>query len=85
MKSSFEEEKIGKLTFLDVDVSREGNKFVTTVYRKLTFSGVYTHCDSFLPTTYTFGMIYTLAFRCFSVFSNWDNFHNELAFLKDIF
>ena len=47
MKSSFEEEKIGKLTFLDVDVSREGNKFVTTVYRKLTFSGVYTHCDTF--------------------------------------
>ena len=29
-------------------------------------------------------MIYTLAFGCLSVCSNWSNFHNELAFLKDI-
>ena len=39
----------------------------------------------FLPTTYKFGMIYTLVFRCFSICSNWTNFHNELVFLKDIF
>ena len=55
------------LSFPDVEVSREGNKFVTTVYRKPTFSGVYTHFDSFSPTTYNFGMIYTFAFRCFSI------------------
>ena len=30
-------------------------------------------------------MIYTLVFRCFSICSNWNNFHNKLAFLKDIF
>ena len=29
-------------------------------------------------------MIYTLVFRCFSICFNWTNFHNELAFLKDI-
>ena len=74
-----------KLSFLDVQVSQEGNKFATTVYRKPMFSGVYTHFFSFLPTTYKFSMIYTLVFRCFSIFSNWTNFHNELAFLKDIF
>ena len=85
MKFSFEEEKNGKLSFLDVEVSREGNKFATTVYYKPTFSGVYTHFDSFLPTTYTFSMIYTLVFRCFSICSNLTNFHNEVVFLKDIF
>ena len=69
---------------LDVRVSREGNKFVTMVYRKPTFSGVYTDFDSFLPTTYKFGMIYTLAFTRFSICSNWTSFHNELGFLKDI-
>ena len=84
MKFSSEEEKNEKLSFLDEEVSRERNKFVTTVNRKPTFSGVYTHFDSFLPATYKFGMIYTLAF-CFSICSNWTNFHNELAFLKDIF
>ena len=52
MKFSFEEEQNGKFPFLDIEVSREQNKFVATVYRKPTFSGVYTHFSSFLPTTY---------------------------------
>ena len=65
MSFSFEQEKNGKLSFLDVEVSREKGKFVTTVYRKPTFSGVYTHFESFLPTVYKFGMVYTLVYRCF--------------------
>ena len=64
MKFSFEE-KNGKLFFPDVEVSPEGNKFVTTVYHKHTFSYVYTHFDSLLPTTYKFRMIYILVFRYF--------------------
>ena len=50
MSFSFEQEKDGKLFFLDVEVSRQEDHFVTTVYRKPTFSGVYTHFESFLPT-----------------------------------
>ena len=85
MKFSFEKEKNGKLSFLDVEVSREGNKFVTSVYRKPSFSGVYTHFESFLPSTYKFGMIYTLVFRCFRICSDWTKFHSELKLLKEIF
>ena len=48
IKFSFEEEKNGKLYFLDVKVSRERNEFVTTVYRKPAFSGIYTYFDSIL-------------------------------------
>ena len=48
MKFSFEEDKNGKWSFLDAEVSQVGNKFVTTVYRKPTFNGVYVHFDSFL-------------------------------------
>ena len=65
MKFSFQEEKNGKLSFLDIEVSREGKKFVTIVYRKPTFSDAYAHFDSFLPTAYKFGIIYTLVFRSF--------------------
>ena len=43
MSFSFEQEKNGKFSFLSIDVSQEKEKFVTTVYRKPTFSGVYTH------------------------------------------
>ena len=61
MSFSFEQEVNGTLSFLDVKVSQQQGKFVTTVYRKPTFSGVYVLFDSFLPTDYKVGMIYTLA------------------------
>ena len=70
--------KNGKFSFLDLELPREGTKFVTTDYRNPSFIGDYMHFESFLITTYKPGMIYTLAFRCFSIFSNWTNFHNEL-------
>ena len=65
MYFTFEQEKNGKVCFLDVEVSRDGNTFATSVYHKPTFSGVYTHFDRFLPSTYKIGMIYTLVFRFF--------------------
>ena len=91
MSFSFEQEKDGKLFFLDVEVSRQEGHFVTTVYRKPTFSGVYTHFESFLPTIYKFGMIYThkpgyISYQicCFKICSDWTKFHEELNFLKQI-
>ena len=65
MSLSFEQKKNEKLSFLDIEVSQENRKFVTTVYRKRTFSGAYTHFKRFLPTIYKFGMVYTIAYRCF--------------------
>ena len=89
MAFSFEQEVNGKSPFLDVDVSRlQGDvsqRISTTVYRKPTFSGVYSHFDSFLPTDYKVGMIYTVGYRCFKICSDWRGFHEELEFLKHIF
>ena len=36
-----ETEKENKLSFLDVDITREQGKSTTTIYRKTTFSGIY--------------------------------------------
>ena len=47
MSFSSEQEINDKLSFLDVEVSRQQGKFVTSVYRKSTFRVVYTHFDSF--------------------------------------
>ena len=66
--------KNGNLSLLNVEVSREKGKFVTTVYRKPTFSGVYTHFEGFLPTVYKFVMVYTLAYRCFKICFDWTKF-----------
>ena len=56
-----------------------------SVYCKPTFSEVYTHFDSFLPSTYKFGNVYTLAYRCFRISSSWTKLHTELVCLKYIF
>ena len=47
MSLSMEIEKENKLSFLDVEVIHEQGKFTTTVYRKPTFSGVYSNFESF--------------------------------------
>ena len=74
---TFEQEKNGKLSFLDIEVSREKGKFITTLYRKPTFSGAYIHFESFLPTIYKFGMVYALVYRCFKTCLI------ELSFMKN--
>ena len=51
--------------FLDVQIIHEDKTFTTYVYHKATFSEVYTHFDSILPSTYKFGTVYTFACRCF--------------------
>ena len=58
-----EEKKNGKMSFLDVEISPENGKLVTTVYRQLTFSAVYTHFEIFLPSGHKFCMLYTLVYR----------------------
>ena len=82
MSFSFEQEINDKLSLPDLEVSPQQGRFVTTVYRKPTFFGVYTHFDSFLSTVYKVSMIYTLAYRCFKICSGWTKFHEELNFLK---
>ena len=82
---SFEQEQNGKLTFLDIEVSREKEKSEITVYMKPTFSSVYTHFESFFPTICNFGMFYTLVYRCFEICSDWTKFHEELSFFKQAF
>ena len=50
------------------------NQFVRTVYRKSTFSVVYTHFESFLPKVYKFGMVYRLSYSCLKIRSDWTKF-----------
>ena len=67
MPFTIETEQNNKISFLDVNIIRKRVKFIKSVYRKLTFSGVYTHLDSFLSDTYKVGMIYTLVNACFRI------------------
>ena len=85
MKFTYEVENHDKLAFLDVLVTRDDSKFCTSLYRKPTFSGLYSHFESFMPDTYKNGLIYTLLHRAFVICHDWNKFHLEVCFLKDIF
>ena len=78
-------EKDGKLPFLDMLIDRNNGKIQTSVYRKPTFTGVYTHFHSFLPSMYKFGLLSTILFRYFSICSSFQLFHLEVCEFKKIF
>ena len=82
MKFSIETEINGSFSFLDVKIFRENDKFVTSVVRRETFSGVYTNFISFIPLEYKFGLVHTLLNRCFNLSSDFLKFHHEVDKLK---
>ena len=84
MKFTHEVETGGKLNFLDITVEKTGNGFATSIYRKPTFSGLYSHFDSFIPEEYKKGLIMTLLYRAFQLSSNYLKFDIEVKFLKTI-
>ena len=59
--------------------------FETSVYRKRTFSDVFTNFESFISTTYKSGLLETMLFRCLSICSSYRKFHEEIVKLKEIF
>ena len=84
IKFSKSKEEDGWLSFLDVNTFRENDKLATNVYRKKTFSGVYTNFKSFIPETYKIGLIKSLLFRCFGLCSNFTKFHHKIDKWKSI-
>ena len=74
-----------KIDFLDFKVVLEEDKFITTIYCKPTFSGIYSNFERFLPSVLKFRMIYTFVYRRFRISSHWKKYHTELTYLKKIF
>ena len=79
-----ESEKENQLAFLDIKIYRENNKFLTSIYRKPTFTGLYSNFKSLIPVEYKKGLVSTLLFRLHSVCCNWSIFSLELSKLKNI-
>ena len=85
IKFTFELEENNQMPFLDVLVSRISGKFNTSIYRKPTFSGLYTNFESFIPECYKKGLVYCLLYRIFTLTTTWKSFDNEVQFLKTLF
>ena len=72
------------LPFLDILIKRGNNGFETNVYRKPTFSGVYSNFVSFLSLGYKSGLVFTLLHRIFNIVCDVNKFHTEVRKLRVI-
>ena len=84
MKFSIETVINRSLSFLDKKIFWENDKFVTSAFRKGTFSAVYINFLSFIPLEYKFGLVHTLLNHCFNLSSDFLKFHHEVDKLKKI-
>ena len=82
MKFSIETEINQSLSFLGVKIFQENGKFVTSVFKKEAFSGVYTNFISFIPLDYKFGLVHTLLNRWFNLSSDFLKSHHKVNKLK---
>ena len=78
IKFTSEKESNNKLSFLDIEISRDKNQLITSVYRKPTFSGVFSYFDSFIPRGYKFSLVLTLIFCFCSICCGMELFHMEI-------
>ena len=85
IKFTKEVEKNGTLAFLDVNISKDGSRLSTSVYRKPSFTGLGLSFFSSIPKTVKFSVIKSSIFRAFTLCSNYKLFDNELSFLKTFF
>ena len=78
-------ENENSISFLNIKISRDNNKFTTSVYHKSTFSSVFTYFGSFIPKSYKYNLLFTLLHRAFKLCLNFELFHQEIDKLKTIF
>ena len=64
-------EQHSEIPFLDIVIKRHhNNSFSTSIYRKKTFTDLYTKWDSFTTRKYKTNLIRTLTYRCFRICSS---------------
>ena len=72
-------------SFLDVKITRENKRFLTSIFWNASFSGVFTDYDSFIDDTYKITLVHTLLFRFFKICSKYGKFSHTSELLGSIF
>ena len=70
IKFMSEIEENGSLSFLDITITCESNKFVRSIHCKPTFIGIFTNFESFKPDLHKRGLIENLLHRSFRLCSS---------------
>ena len=86
IRFTFEIEDQNSFSFLDIKIIRNTEKkaFETSVYRKSTFSGVFTNFKSFIPLTYKLGCHFAVFQYAFPVKSFTRNISSSKKSLGEV-
>ena len=83
IKFTYEKEKDGVISFLDVKViTKMNHTFDTDIHRKKTDTNVYMNWNSFAPRAWKIGTLKGLIRRAFVICSNEEFRNKEISFLK---
>ena len=83
LRFTFEKKCNRTLPFLDVLVEKNDHEFVTSIYRKPTFTGQYIRWNSFCPMKRKTNLISTLVHRALAICSK-STLQNELSNIRSI-
>ena len=79
-----EVENGSSLPFLDILVEKTNDSFNSSLFRKKTFTGLYTDFASLSPNWFKTNLVSSLLYRAFNICSSYANFHNEIVRIKSI-
>ena len=72
-------------SFLGINITRHNQQFKTSVYKRPTFSGVFSHYEGYVDQTYKKSLIDTLIVGCFSICFDYTSLHLKVENLREIF
>ena len=84
IKFTSEIEQNSTFCFLDINITYHNNQNKTSVYRNPTFSGVFTHYESYIDQSYKKLLMFTLLSCCYSIRSDYTLFHLEVEKPREI-
>ena len=82
---SSESEKNYKISFLDITIDKFSNDFSTSLYRKPTFTGLFTKFNSAISNSYKYNLILYILDRAYKLCSTYLNFTNEIENIRKYF
>jgi hypothetical protein len=84
IKFTCDHEENATLPFLDMNIKHNFNQISTSMYRKPTFTGLFSKYASFTPILYKKNLVSTLTFRAFKICSDYFTFDKEINFIKSV-
>jgi hypothetical protein len=85
IKFTTELESDGKISFLDILISKNDENTSTSTFRKKTFTGLITKFNSFIYNRYKDGLISCLLYRAYKICSDIHTFGKEVDWLRELF